>query len=154
MATIGDTIRTKLFAAIRDATVATAAGVGATPWAATALNASHVFDNTQTPLGAVNRGRLPVVVFFIDTQPFTLEAREEGRVETTIRMHIQVGGSNRSTAQSLAEGIMAAIFAVIRSDTFYWGMGGSSLDAFDSTPFWHTLKCTLTVQHTYDPTTF
>lgn len=149
--TTASELRTRLADLLAGGDVAAAAGIAAATWASASV--PHVFDGEGAGTGGRNRGRLPFVEFFVATQPFIPEGTEIGTVESRIRLRVHVGGASRTAAQTTADAILMACFAVIREDD-YFALGEAEVSTFASQPLWHYLEATLSVQHTYDPATF
>ncbi len=151
MSTTASVIREKILEAMRSLDVSTQAGVAPATWAS--LSVPHAFDGDSAPIGGRNRGRLPFGEVYIESQPIAQSSYSGGTVTTTVRIRWHVGGANLTAARQKAEGMHAALLAVIRSDQ-YFKVGNQVVDAFLSRPCWHRLDVVLTVQHALDLDTF
>jgi hypothetical protein len=156
MASAADTIRTRIIAAIQSASVASFAGVVAATWAST--TAPHVFDAENALIAGRNRGRLPFVEVQIETQEFDSDGSGCGTMRTRVKIRVHTGGYQKLTARQKAEAIATSSFAaIVASNAPYFDDGEvrTSIDAEDTpAPGWNTLDASLTVEHSYDPTTF
>ena len=151
MGTTASEVRARVLAALTGASVAEAAGVAEATWAS--VLAPRVFDGNRLSGGGRNRGRLPFVETWVESQPFERDDTGSGTVTTIVRLRANVGGADRTTAQALAEQILCACFAALLAED-YFDQGAQSIDTFASQPLWHYLEGTLRVEHTYDPDTF
>lgn len=149
MASTGTVISTRVFAALRDATVATQAGVAALTWSSTTT--PRVFRGFTGYLAGRNRGRLPFMEFDLETQGFAHETLEGGTLTSSIRVRAHCGGRDQQAAGDLLEGMLAAGLVAIRSEVSdnYTALGSDQLGALEPGPWGHTREVTLTFEHTF-----
>jgi hypothetical protein len=114
MATPGTVLSTRVYAALRDATVATAAGINSALWAAT--DYPHIFRGLVGYMGGRNRGRLPFVEWDIVAQNFTQENTAGGTLIQTLTIRCHVGGKSLETAGNLCEAVLLAALVALRSE--------------------------------------
>lgn len=154
MSTIDTVLGTRIYAALRTAAVATAAGIAAGTWADTTI--SRVFKGNGPYLGARNRGRLPFMEFYLDAQPFTQEHPQGGTVVTTVKVVAHVGGRDLEAASDLAAAMLGFGMAAIRSEAVdnYTAMGDDQIGALEPGPWGHMRVASMTFEHTYDRTIY
>lgn len=149
MSTTNTVLRTRVLTQCRIAAVATAAGVGASAWADTSV--PHVFGGSAGAIFGRNRGRLPFLEVATESQPFNQETPQGGTVRTTVRLRVNVGGADHETAEALANAILTAAIAAIRSESTdnYTAIGDDTIERFKPGPTWHQQEAVLTVEHSY-----
>lgn len=149
MSSTGTVISTRVFAALRDSTVAAQAGIAGATWSSTAV--PRVFRGFTGYLAGRNRGRLPFMEFDLETQGFAHETLEGGTLTSSIRVRAHCGGRDPQAAGDMLEGMLAAGLAVIRSEATdnYTALGGDQISALDQGPWGHVREATLTIEHTF-----
>lgn len=154
MSTIDTVLSARIFAALRTSAVANAAGVAAGTWSDTTI--PHVFKGSGPYIGGRNRGRLPFIEFWIESQPFAAEHFQGGTVITTVRIVAHVGGRDLETANDLADAMLAFGIAAIRSEAVdnYTAMGDDQIAALEAGPWGHMRQATMTFEHTFDRTIY
>ena len=148
-------LQSRLFTQLRSASVATAAGINSTLWAAT--DYPHVFYQDSGFRGHRSRGRLPFIEFWIADQTFDKRWDIGGTISTNILLRVWVGGSDNEVADELAYDILMASVAAIRDDATDNLTVQGRLDVV--TPLtqgaWgHSRDCTMTIDLTYDVSTY
>lgn len=149
MATIGTVISSRIFTALRSASVAAQAGVAEATWSSTAT--PRVFRGLGGYLNGRNRGRLPFVEFDVQAQGFNHEVYEGGTVISTVVVLAHCGGRDLETAGNLLEGILASGLAAIRSEATdnYTALGDDDIGPLEAGPWGHQRRATLTIEHTF-----
>ncbi len=155
MATGYDHLVARVEAQLLSSAVATAAGYDPTKWALS--TAPHVFQGLAGSIGGRNRGRLPFIEFAIERSDFDLLSAEGGTLTSIIRVRVHVSGRTADAASSLSINILLACLAALRSlatDNYMSAGAHDDIGAIALGPFGHTRDATLTVEHTYDRSTY
>ena len=154
MPTIPSLIRIDVVTACRDAAVATAAGIGASAWADTAV--PHVFDALQGYMGGRNRGRLPFVEVAVADLNFDTHNTEGGTVESTITIRCHVGAKDQVTAMDQSAAILLTCLQKIRdtSSVTYLSDGSETLGGLIAGPWGLMRDLTITIRHTFNNSSY
>lgn len=149
MANTGTVLNARVFAALRAAGVATAAGVALGIWSSTAT--SRVFSGIAGYLGGRNRGRLPFIEFSVSGQDFAHETLEGGTVTSSIIIRAHCGGRDPETSANLLREILTAGLVAIRSEATdnYTALGDDQLGDVQLGPWGHMQDASLTIEHTF-----
>lgn len=154
MSTSASKLRLEALAALRgSADLATLCGNLTTP--------QRVFDGQTSMCGGRNRGRLPLLEVFVESQVFTKETTKGGTMMSRITVRAHCAGRDQATAQDLLSGMLAASLNAIRnavdsvnSRTGYFTDGDDAIGDVSKSPFAWFQDATLTVTHTYDRSTY
>lgn len=156
MATAGSVLITRLYACLRVAAVATAAGVGTSPWASTSV--PRVFYGLGGFYGGRSRGRLPFLDFAISGpgQTFGVRNNDGGDLETQVSVRAHVGGEDPETADNLSESILDACLVAIRDQAVdnYLKMGDQRIEPLAVGPWGHSRDAIITVLHSWSGSSF
>lgn len=154
MSTAGTVLTARVFSGCRAAGVATQAGVLLATWSSTTV--PRVFRGLAGYLGGRNRGRLPLIEFDIQTQRFAQETEQGGMLLSTVTLRCHVGGRDLETAGNLAEAILAAALAAIRSEAVdnYTAQGDDEIGPLQPGPLGHFRDATMRFEHTFARTSY
>lgn len=151
MTTAAQVLGVRVAAACASTTVATAAGVNATAWAA-----SHVFRGFGGLIGGRNRGRIPFIEWQVQGQGYDPDSVQGGTCTMTVALRVHVGGSNLGTAEDLSESILAAALTVLRDETTdnLTAMGGDEISPMVPGPWGSMRESASTVEVSFGRDTF
>lgn len=150
--TAHDVQRTHLLAAVRDATVAAAAGVDPAAWASTPSPRVLPGDAAGFVLG-LHRGRLPAVEVFQAEDGWDWQANNGGTVNTAWVLRAHVPDLTKQAAESRARLILLVALGKLRADA-YLAEGEESFGPFTAGPLGHYIEVRIVLAHTYCRTTY
>jgi len=154
MSTTSSVLRDQIIDAIRMPQVASAAGIPIATWASTTT--PRVFDGRVGYLGGRNRGRLPFVEVWVNNQGFLHTNMDGGTVMSEVLIRAHATGRDQNTAMDLLDEIVMTCMASIRSNPTYsyTAHGDDQLREATPGPFGWKQEAVVTVEHTYDRTTY
>lgn len=143
-------LRERILSEVRDADVATVAGVAAATWGATDF--PRVFWGDAGFRGHRNIGRLPFVEIWLDGQSFDDETSDSGTYSAQVALRCWVGNRGVDDASLLASDILSAALYRIRIDATdnYLVQGETgSMGPLTAGPWGHFRDLTITIELSY-----
>lgn len=142
-----DLQRERLLGAARIQAVADAAGVAIALWGSN-TSARVMCSNGQGFIGAIHRGRLPLVEFWQTDDQWERQTPGCGTTRTAWNMRVHVNGPSWQAADSMARGIAQMALAAIRSDG-YLKEGGETMGELVATPLGFALDTIINLVQTF-----
>ena len=139
--------RERLLGAARLQVVADAAGVALALWAST-TSPRVLCSNGQGYVGAIHRGRLPLIEFWQADDQWERQTPGCGTTYTAWVMRVHVNGPSWQAADSMARGIAQMALAAIRSDA-YLKEGDEVMTELVATPLGFALDTTINLVQTF-----
>jgi hypothetical protein len=143
-----DLQRERLLAACRIQPVADAAGIALALWSST-TSPRVISTNGQGYVGALHRGRLPMIELYQGDDSWERQTRGCGTTRTEWIVRVHVNGPSWSTADSLARGILQTALAAIRSDA-YMVEGGETISQLEATPLGFAVQARVGLIQTFE----
>jgi len=151
-ATAHDVQREHLLDAIRDVTVAAAAGVAALDWAST-TSPRVLSGDAAGYLGGLHRGRLPAVEVFQAEDAWARQAVNGGTLDTVWVLRAHAPDMSKTAAEARARRILLVALGVLRADA-YLVEGEEGFGALVAGPLGHYVEVRITLAHTFCRTTY
>lgn len=142
-----------LLAALRDASVAGAAGVAEAQWASVSSSRVMVGDRAGYVAG-LHRGRLPAIEAFVEDEKWDHVTRTGGTMATTWVLRIHAPGPFQAAASRRLKLILAVARAVVRLNPYFDSGEGEEVGAVLPTPMGFALECRVRMLHSYDRLTY
>lgn len=142
--------------ALISGSVAAAADVAALTWAS--ATTPRIFRGIAGYMGGRNRGRLPFIEYSVGVNALDQVAIEGGTIVQTLQLRVHCGTASQGDAEDLTAAILLAAIAAIRDasgpDANLAAIGNEQMDALVPGPWGLMRDATLTVEQTYNRSTY
>ena len=142
-------LSSRIFAALRAASVATQAGIASGTWASTTT--PRVFRGFGALVSGRNRGRLPFIEFDISDQAYTEDHYEGGTLSAVVTLTAHCGGRDPETASDTLDAILVSGIASIRSESTdnYTALGSDDIQDIEPGPWGFKRKASVSVSFSF-----